>query len=134
MHSMMVDDQTLDTPLYKWIGGHDVIAAIIDDLFALTRANARFAAVSRGSSSALFRRSQCNLCSLFLRAFHTAYAGTGNILILITMFHQERGQMFTAPGTKKCVEREACGDLASSCASMTRVCPRSLCALKMPEH
>lgn len=55
---MMVDDQTPDTPLYKRIGGYDVIAAIIDDLFALMRADARFARFGAGRSLDSRRRAQ----------------------------------------------------------------------------
>lgn len=58
MYSMMFDDQTPDTPLYKRIGGYDVIAAIIDDLFALMRADARFARFGAGRSLDSRRRAQ----------------------------------------------------------------------------
>jgi len=45
------DDHIPEKPLYTRIGGYDVIAAIIDDLFALMRADRRFARLERGAAS-----------------------------------------------------------------------------------
>lgn len=47
---MKVDNHTPDTPLYERIGGYDVIAAIIEELFALMRADSRFARFGAGRS------------------------------------------------------------------------------------
>jgi hemoglobin len=50
IYSMKVDNHTPETPLYSRIGGYDAIAAIIDDLFALMRADSRFARFGAGRS------------------------------------------------------------------------------------
>jgi hemoglobin len=55
---MKADNQTPETPLYQRIGGYDVIAAIIDDLFALMRADSRFARFGAGRSLDSRRRAQ----------------------------------------------------------------------------
>jgi hemoglobin len=55
---MPVDHHTPETPLYKRIGGYDAIFAIIDDLFALLRADARFARFGAGRSLDSRRRAQ----------------------------------------------------------------------------
>ena len=55
---MPVENHTPETSLYKRIGGYDVIAAIIDDLFALMRADARFARFGAGRSLDSRRRAQ----------------------------------------------------------------------------
>jgi hemoglobin len=55
---MKADNQTPETPLYKRIGGYDVIAAIIDELFALMRADSRFARFGAGRSLDSRRRAQ----------------------------------------------------------------------------
>lgn len=57
-YPMTVDDHTPETPLYKRIGGYDVIAAIIDDFFALMRADSRFARFGAGRSVDSRRRAQ----------------------------------------------------------------------------
>ena len=44
--------------LYKRIGGYDAIAAVVDDLFALMRADARFARFGAGRSIDSRRRAQ----------------------------------------------------------------------------
>jgi hemoglobin len=55
---MKIDDQTPETPLYTRIGGYDVIAAIVDELFALMRADRRFARFGAGRSVDSRRRAQ----------------------------------------------------------------------------
>ena len=55
---MPVDNPTRETPLYQRIGGYDVIVAIIDDLFALMRADPRFARFGAGRSLDSRRRAQ----------------------------------------------------------------------------
>lgn len=55
---MKVGDHAPETPLYKRIGGYDVIAAIIDDLFTLMRADSRFARFGAGRSVDSRRRAQ----------------------------------------------------------------------------
>ena len=55
---MKVDHQTTDASLYKRIGGYDAIAAIVDDLFALQRADSRFARFGAGRSIDSRRRAQ----------------------------------------------------------------------------
>ena len=55
---MNVDNHTSETSLYKRIGGYDVIAGIIDDLFALMRADSRFARFGAGRSLDSRRRAQ----------------------------------------------------------------------------
>jgi hemoglobin len=52
------DNQTPEAPLYKRIGGYDVIAAIVDDLFALMRADSRFVRFGAGRSLDSRRRAQ----------------------------------------------------------------------------
>jgi hemoglobin len=44
--------------LYKRIGGYDAIAAVVDDLFALMRADAQFARFGAGRSLDSRRRAQ----------------------------------------------------------------------------
>jgi hypothetical protein len=51
MYPMKVNDQTTDTPLYKRIGGYDVIAAIMDDLFVLMREDSRLVGLERDGAS-----------------------------------------------------------------------------------
>jgi hemoglobin len=58
IYPMPVENRTPETPLYKRIGGYDVIVAIIDDLFALMRADARFARFGAGRSLDSRRRAQ----------------------------------------------------------------------------
>lgn len=58
LYPMKVDDHAPETSLYKRIGGYDVIAAIIDDLFALMRADPRFARFGAGRSVDSRRRAQ----------------------------------------------------------------------------
>jgi hemoglobin len=83
---MPVENHTPETPLYKRIGGYDVIAAIIDDLFALMRADARFARFGAGRSLDSRRRAQqltvdfvCAAsggpCSYLGRDLRTSHAG-----------------------------------------------------------
>ncbi|MFL6447358.1 MAG: group 1 truncated hemoglobin [Bryobacteraceae bacterium] len=55
---MNIDDHIPEKPLYTRIGGYDVIAAIIDDLFALMRADSRFARFGAGRSFDSRRRAQ----------------------------------------------------------------------------
>jgi hemoglobin len=55
---MDVRNDTPDASLYKRIGGYDVIAAVIDDLFALMRADPRFARFGAGRSLDSRRRAQ----------------------------------------------------------------------------
>jgi hemoglobin len=55
---MEVDNLTSRTSLYKRIGGYDVIAAVIEDLFALMRADSRFARFGVGRSVDSRRRAQ----------------------------------------------------------------------------
>lgn len=55
---MKVDNQTSETSLYRRIGGYDVIAAVIDDLFALMKADSRFARFGAGRSFDSRRRVQ----------------------------------------------------------------------------
>ena len=47
-----------ETSLYKRIGGYDVISAIVDDLFALMKGDARFARFGVGRSVDSRRRAQ----------------------------------------------------------------------------
>ncbi len=47
---MSSDDQTAELSLYERLGGYDVIASIIDKLFALMRADARFSRFGAGRS------------------------------------------------------------------------------------
>jgi hemoglobin len=58
IYPMPVDHHTPETPLYKRIGGYDAIAAIIDDLFALLRADSRFARFGAGRSLDSRQRAQ----------------------------------------------------------------------------
>lgn len=55
---MKVDNQTSEASLYRRIGGYDVIAAVIDDLFALMKADSRFARFGAGRSFDSRRRAQ----------------------------------------------------------------------------
>ena len=55
---MNVDNHTPATSLYKRIGGYDVIAAVVDDLFALMRRDSRFARFGAGRSLDSRRRAQ----------------------------------------------------------------------------
>jgi hemoglobin len=55
---MDVRNDTPEASLYKRIGGYDVIAAVIDDLFALMRADSRFARFGAGRSLDSRRRAQ----------------------------------------------------------------------------
>jgi hypothetical protein len=50
---MDVRSGVAETSLYKRIGGYDVIAAIVDDLFALLRADARFSRFGMVAASIL---------------------------------------------------------------------------------
>jgi hemoglobin len=83
---MNVDDHTRETPLYTRIGGYDVIAAIIDDMFALMRADGRFARFGAGRSLDSRRRAQqltidliCSVsggpCYYIGRDMRTSHAG-----------------------------------------------------------
>lgn len=58
LYPMKVDDHAPETSLYKRIGGYDVIAAIIDDLFAPMRADPRFARFGAGRSVDSRQRAQ----------------------------------------------------------------------------
>jgi hemoglobin len=55
---MNVDYHTSEAPLYTRIGGYDAIAAIIDELFALMRADSRFARFGAGRSLDSRQRAQ----------------------------------------------------------------------------
>jgi hemoglobin len=47
-----------ENSLYKRIGGYDVIASVVDDLFALMKADPRFARFAAGRSTESRRRAQ----------------------------------------------------------------------------
>ena len=75
-----------DLSLYKRLGGYDVIASIIDNLFALMRADARFSRFGAGRSLDSRKRAQqltvdqiCSLsggpCYYMGRDMKTAHAG-----------------------------------------------------------
>jgi hemoglobin len=55
---MKVRNDTAEASLYERIGGYDVIAAVIDDLFALMRGDSRFARFGVGRSLDSRRRAQ----------------------------------------------------------------------------
>jgi hemoglobin len=65
---MKVDNHTRETPLYKRIGGYDVIAAIVEQLFALMRADSRFARFGAGRSVDSRRRAQQLIVDLICSA------------------------------------------------------------------
>jgi hemoglobin len=79
-------DDAAELSLYKRLGGYDLIAAIVDDLFALMRADARFSRFAVGRSIDSRRRSQqltvdliCSLsggtCYYIGRDMRTSHAG-----------------------------------------------------------
>jgi hemoglobin len=83
---MSTRDDAADLSLYKRLGGYDSIVAIVDDLFALMRADARFSRFAVGRSIDSRRRSQqltvdliCSLsggtCYYIGRDMRTSHAG-----------------------------------------------------------
>jgi hypothetical protein len=65
---MNTHNDAADLSLYKRLGGYDVIAAIIEDLFALMRADAKFACFGLGRGIDSRKRAQQltvdQICSL----------------------------------------------------------------------
>ncbi|MFL6351645.1 MAG: group 1 truncated hemoglobin [Bryobacteraceae bacterium] len=55
---MDLRNDTPEASLYKRIGGYDVLAAVVDDLFAFMRADSRFARFGVGRSLDSRRRAQ----------------------------------------------------------------------------
>lgn len=85
---MMVPDNSAELSLYRRLGGYDAIAAIIDDLFMLLRADHRFSRFGMGRSIDSHRRAQqliveqiCSLsggpCYYIGRDMKTSHAGLG---------------------------------------------------------
>jgi hemoglobin len=85
---MNLRNNTSELSLYKRLGGYDVIAAIVDDLFALLRADARFGRFGMGRSVDSHKRAQqlivdqiCSLsggpCYYIGRDMKTSHAGLG---------------------------------------------------------
>src|SRR5713101_7960864 len=81
-----METRTAELSLYKRLGGYELIAAIVDDLFALMRADARFGRFAAGRSIDSRRRSQqltvdliCSLsggnCYYIGRDMRTSHAG-----------------------------------------------------------
>jgi len=86
MYLMNVDYHTSEAPVYDRIGGYDAIAAIIDELFALMRADSRFARFGAGRSLDSRQRAQqltvdliCSVsggpCYYIGRDMRTSHAG-----------------------------------------------------------
>jgi hemoglobin len=84
---MTASDQT-ELSLYHRLGGYDVIAAVIDDLFALLRSDARFTRFGAGRSLDSHQRARqllvdqmCQLaggpCFYIGRDMKTSHAGLG---------------------------------------------------------
>jgi hemoglobin len=76
------------TSLYRRLGGYNVIAAVVNDLFSLVRADARFGRFGTGRSDESKRRAQqltvaqiCSLsggpCYYIGRDMKTSHAGLG---------------------------------------------------------
>ena len=85
---MSAPNTKTDASLYRRLGGYDVIAAVIDDLFALMRADARFERFGAGRSLDSRRRAQqftvdqiCSAsggpCYYTGRDMRTSHAGLG---------------------------------------------------------
>jgi hemoglobin len=78
----------METSLYQRLGGYDVIAAVVDELFALLRADPRFSRFGMGRSIDSHQRSRqllvdqiCQLaggpCFYIGRDMKTCHAGLG---------------------------------------------------------
>lgn len=85
---MDLRSDTSELSLYKRLGGYEVIAAIVDDLFALLRADARFGRFATGRGIDSRKRAQqltvdliCSLsggpCYYIGRDMKTSHAGLG---------------------------------------------------------
>jgi hemoglobin len=85
---MDLRNNTSELSLYKRLGGYDVIAAVVEDLFALLRADARFSRFGMGRSMDSHKRAQqlivdqiCSLsggpCYYTGRDMKTSHAGLG---------------------------------------------------------
>jgi hemoglobin len=85
---MGAPNTTTDASLYRRIGGYDVIAAVIDDLFARMRADSRFERFGAGRSLDSRRRAQqltvdqiCSVsggpCYYTGRDMRTSHSGLG---------------------------------------------------------
>ncbi len=65
---MAIRNDAPELPLYKRLGGYDAIAAIVDDLFALLRADPRFSRFGTGRGIDSHKRSRQllvdQICSL----------------------------------------------------------------------
>ncbi len=81
-------DTNMDSSLYHRLGGYDVIAAIVDDLFALLRADPRFSRFGAGRSLDSHKRARQLLvdqlaelaggpCFYIGRDMKTSHAGLG---------------------------------------------------------
>ena len=55
---MEIRDQSTESSLYQRIGGYDVIAKVVDDFFALMRADARFSRFGMGRGTDSRKRAQ----------------------------------------------------------------------------
>ena len=98
---------TSELSLYKRLGGYEVIAAIVDDFFALLRADARFGRFSMGRGIDSRKRAQqltvdliCSLsggpCYYAGRDMKTSHAGLG-----ITESEWEASLELTSAALKK---------------------------------
>jgi hemoglobin len=117
---MNLRNQTTEPSLYKRLGGYDVIAAIVDDLFGLLRADARFSRFGMGRGIDSHKRAQqlivdqiCSLsggpCYYAGRDMKTSHAGLG-----ITESEWEANLALTRVALKKnhIVDREQAGFLS----------------------
>jgi hemoglobin len=107
MDRMNPGNQATESSLYKRLGGYDVIAAIVDDLFTLLRGDERFARFGMGRSIDSHKRAQqlivdqiCSLsggpCYYIGRDMKTSHAGLG-----ITDSEWEANLEFTRAALKK---------------------------------
>jgi hemoglobin len=55
---MSAGDRWTDLSLYKRVGGYDVIASIVDDMFSLLQADRRFVRSGRGRSMDSHKRAR----------------------------------------------------------------------------
>jgi len=55
---MQIPDKATESSLYQRIGGYDVIAKVVDDWFALMRADARFSRFGTGRSTDSRKKAQ----------------------------------------------------------------------------
>ena len=104
---MSVSNDSPQPSLYKRLGGYDTIAAIIDDLFALLRADSRFSRFGVGRSIDSHQRARqllvdqvCALsggpCFYIGRDMKTSHAGLG-----ITESEWEANLQFTRQALNK---------------------------------